>query len=737
MTDDGGKNDSESRKSKNAMQGNTLTFAPKPTVWAIYTQWSTAWSSPITKFETTWIVPPPPKIIGGQVFFIFNALVRALEKRVILQPVLMWGRNDYSPGTGDFWTIASWYVNANTEHFYSSPVVRVNTGDELVGRIAQYPIKDNRQTSYGAGCDFKGYPVTYLELANVPLFTDCVEVLEINNMDLCKNYPFAARTRMKQILLQSGERDLPLKWVVQNYETNCGQKAEIVTDGSKNGEIILNYCSPDPPNTSARQDRINTNQGITVGTSMYSENGRLRLTLQDDGNLVLYTRADFPLWNCGRAGSAGPWELIMQADGNLVEYDIYENPIWSTETNGTGGTHFQVNNDGNLAIYNDQDSIVWMSGSSVPNHPKTGPNQRDRLVNGEGLLVGDSIWSPNGVRLTMQPDGNLVLYSPPPGEQPIWNSGTAGRTNVWDAVLQDDGNFVVYDVDNKPLWAADKFRDGGCTLVCQDDGNLVNYSKIDGNVIWATASNLPFNKVPAKPIENDELLDGQGIMCNGQVLASSNGLIRLQLEKDGNLVLRGTGGQPMWASGTNGKQTWCFRVDNGFVTIYDVKGEEAWANGYTVSSSWLKLQDDGNVVLTDGARNIWQSDTTIRAPQINTPQNSNSLLPTNEGFLAGSSMFSPDGRFKLTLRADGNLFLYGPEPLEKILWTSGNGNRDDVWNVRFQPDGNFVIYNWRDGGPIWASDTTGRKNPPAILKLTNDGKLQMLDKSNQIIWQVP
>jgi hypothetical protein len=57
-------------------------------------------------------------------------------------------------------------------------------------------------------------------------------------------------------------------------------------------------------------------------------------------------------------------------------------------------------------------------------------------------VVNASIRSQDGrFVLVLQGDGNLVLYGPQ--GQPLWASNTAGHSDVWDAVMQGDGNFVV------------------------------------------------------------------------------------------------------------------------------------------------------------------------------------------------------------------------------------------------------------------------------------------------------
>lgn len=52
----------------------------------------------------------------------------------------------------------------------------------------------------------------------------------------------------------------------------------------------------------------------------------------------------------------------------------------------------------------------------------------------------------------VQPDGNVVVYDQ--SNAPLWSSGTNGRGggNV-RLVMQDDGNLVLYDMNNSPLWS--------------------------------------------------------------------------------------------------------------------------------------------------------------------------------------------------------------------------------------------------------------------------------------------
>ncbi len=50
--------------------------------------------------------------------------------------------------------------------------------------------------------------------------------------------------------------------------------------------------------------------------------------------------------------------------------------------------------------------------------------------------------------------------------------------------MQGDGNFVLYDQNNDPVWASGTAGNPGADLAVQEDGNLVVY--LNGNPLWAT-----------------------------------------------------------------------------------------------------------------------------------------------------------------------------------------------------------------------------------------------------------
>jgi hypothetical protein len=127
----------------------------------------------------------------------------------------------------------------------------------------------------------------------------------------------------------------------------------------------------------------------------------------------------------------GDYELVMTTDGDLVEESLHGvSPI--------------------IVEVNDPDGNAYLGGGNV--------TAIDGNYTVSGTLVGsDSVQ--------------------------IWDSGTGGHPDA-RAVMQTDGNFVIYSADNAVLWSAGTAGHPGARLVVQSDANVVLY---DGSqALWST-----------------------------------------------------------------------------------------------------------------------------------------------------------------------------------------------------------------------------------------------------------
>lgn len=106
------------------------------------------------------------------------------------------------------------------------------------------------------------------------------------------------------------------------------------------------------------------------------------------------------------------------------------------------------------------------------------------LEAGEGLVRGESVASCDGqVTLTMGDDGNLTLAR---AGAPVWTSETNGAGVV--AVLEDDGELVVFDDENEPVFTTGTtgFADAHAELTSDGLDVLAD----DGMPLWSNAAGL-------------------------------------------------------------------------------------------------------------------------------------------------------------------------------------------------------------------------------------------------------
>lgn len=111
-----------------------------------------------------------------------------------------------------------------------------------------------------------------------------------------------------------------------------------------------------PPVTS----RLAAGAWLPAGGSLTSSDGRFVFTYQGDGNLVLYQQGA-PIWASGTGGAAG--RVTMQDDGNLVVSAADGAVVWSSGSGGHPGAALELQNDGNVVIYAAGEP-VWSTGTA-------------------------------------------------------------------------------------------------------------------------------------------------------------------------------------------------------------------------------------------------------------------------------------------------------------------------------------------------------------------------------------
>ncbi len=119
---------------------------------------------------------------------------------------------------------------------------------------------------------------------------------------------------------------------------------------------------------------------------------------------------------------------------------------------------------------------------------------------------------------------------------------------------------------------------------------------------------------------------------------------------------------------------------------------------------------------------VTPSDGVLTAPVAVSGVNSHQIL-------AGGSITSPNGFYRLTYQADGNVVILDLRT-SAVRWSSGTSGT--TGQLLMQEDGNLVIYNGA-GVAVWQSATPGY--PGAYFQLIDDGRLVIFSNISQALWQ--
>ena len=131
-------------------------------------------------------------------------------------------------------------------------------------------------------------------------------------------------------------------------------------------------------------DTLSRGNSLHAGDEMYSGNKAAFVSVQTDGNMVVYEKpSGHVLWASNTQGGSGT-HLEMQGDGNLVLYDGSK-VLWASNTNG--GSRLLMQSDCNLVLYNSDNSVGWATNThcSSPG-PSPGPGPSPPPAPGPGTL---------------------------------------------------------------------------------------------------------------------------------------------------------------------------------------------------------------------------------------------------------------------------------------------------------------------------------------------------------------
>jgi hypothetical protein len=166
--------------------------------------------------------------------------------------------------------------------------------------------------------------------------------------------------------------------------------------------------------------------------------------------------------------------VTLQTDGNFVLYDPNHLPLWSTGTSGTNAGPVEVQDDGNLVLY----QFRWQGGTyRVPSgatFPYDSCRVGDSLFVGQTLTEGQCLESMSGMTFALMSHSDIQIYDRQLG-QVTFDAGTYGQLGGY-AVMQSDGRLAIYSPSNALLWASTTSGTGATVATLENDGRLIIYS---------------------------------------------------------------------------------------------------------------------------------------------------------------------------------------------------------------------------------------------------------------------
>jgi len=214
-----------------------------------------------------------------------------------------------------------------------------------------------------------------------------------------------------------------------------------------------------------------------------------------------------------------------------------------------------------------------------------------------------SVLKNNKCKAMLKEDGNVLIYDI--ANKPLWASNTYNKGNgPYSMKMQDDGNLVVYDVNNEEIWSSgttDKgdgpYRaeiDESCTLTVYDSKNKNLWFGNEGNAVKQEANSC-----------SSDINYG---LCLKKISSTT---ARLIMQDDGNLCVYDNGDKLIWQSGSNGQGVGPYRLmmqTDGNLVIYDSKNTAIWATGTNGKGSppyKLKMRKDMSLEIKSATGLIW------------------------------------------------------------------------------------------------------------------------------------
>jgi hypothetical protein len=343
--------------------------------------------------------------------------------------------------------------------------------------------------------------------------------------------------------------------------------------------------------------------------------------------------------------------------------------------------------------------------------------------------IGEFVFYPSGnyqIGLTFAGDLELQDSS----SNTSWSAGLSGGSQCF---MQGDGNMVIRDANNHPLFSTRTSNKKSANFVISDTGDAALV--LDGVILWKRGESL----TPAAPPTSDEniferedavLLWPNAFLERNQFVKLPSGRHAVGLTHAGNLELQETSSNTtLWSAGLSGGYR-CFIQGDGNMVIRDVNHMIQFATDTSANNGASFVIFDtggGSAPIVSGGVTLWKTETT-HSPE-NGPAPAPTLSPASQptsfdeavvldsGESLGRNRFvsSPSGAYRVGLTPSGHFVLQ--DSSFTTIWSAGISGEERFF---MQADGNLIVRG-HGNSPLW--DTRTSNNDGARLIVDDGGRI--------------
>ncbi len=450
-----------------------------------------------------------------------------------------------------------------------------------------------------------------------------------------------------------------------------------------------------------------------VGDKLYSQNRQYYATLLNNGKAIVKKTSNESIIAevSSYTGSiSNSYYAMINSNGNFEVYNASGSVAWRINTPNQNGIKnvIKVLNDGSFAVLS-QNLCVWETKS--PNGGK--------LECGDILYINHKMYSENGKYYTMlQRDANIGVFRSSDGGA-VYGILAAGQpeSNKHFAILQGDGNFAIYNASGVAIWCTYAVNQNGVKNVAKvlNDGTLAVLS--ENLCVWETKS------------PNGGTLECGDILYINHKMYSENGKYYTMLQRDANIgVFRSNDGGAVYGILALGQpesnKHFAILQGDGNFAIYNASGVAIWCT-YAVNQNGVKnvakVLNDGTLAVLSENLCVWET----KSPN-------GGILECGDILYINHKMYSENGAYYTMLQRDANIGVFRSSDGGAIAGILAAGLPESNKHfVILQGDGNFAIYN-ASGVAIWCTYAVNRNGVKNVVKVSNDGRLQVLSSGSSI-----